>query len=70
MGSLLKVGLAVVLALAAAAVCGHQGAQRDAQDGFDTHQYVEEEFREFFEIEQKAGAAHRLPEQPLLPNVS
>lgn len=70
MRSLLKVGL-VMLAIATVGACHTEGARNDEDRGFDADEYVEEEFRDFFEIEEKAGAAHRLPEQPFpLPNVA
>lgn len=67
MRSYLKVGFVAVLALGPVAACDSEGANGD----FDADRYVEEEFRDFFEIEEKAGAARRLPElAPLLPNVA
>ncbi len=69
MRSFLKVGL-VMLGMATVGACDSEGARHDQDHGFDADAYVEEEFRDFFEIEEKAGAAHRLPEQALLPNVA
>jgi hypothetical protein len=71
MSSFLKVGLTALLALASVGACDRQGARPAADEGFDADEYVEEEFRDFFEVEDKAGAAQRLPEQALLlPNIA
>lgn len=69
MRSLFKVGIVVMVAIVSAGACGREGARDSKNSGFDADQYVEEEFRDLFEVEENAGAAHRLPEQALLPNV-
>ncbi len=70
MRSFLKVGVVVMLAVSTVGACDSEGVRHDKEQDFDADAYVEEEFRDFFEIEEKAGAAHRLPEQTLLPNVA
>lgn len=66
----LKVALVLAAIIVSAGACDKQAEGSEADDGFDADEYVEEEFRDFFEVEEKAGAARRLSELPSLPNVA